>query len=796
MFPPMMQNRPKLPASHSRSPWLIALCLLLATFGAWGQPDSLRPVNTEVREWQKALDDAEKDLAKPDISNDRLGDWRDQLSDMVLEARGVAAMVAPDIQSLHSDLAALGTPPAQDAPSEAPNVIARRKELNAELASLEGAAKEAGLVSIRASRLLAEVKAIQRDRFTDSILARGQSPLAPAIWKKALPELGAGLGALYANLDGWFTWDLFLRIVQPLAVGVGLAVLLAFPVRAGLIRKFGYVAVEGEPTYMQRLWAALFTGFVRALLPSAAALAVYLSLFYVDLLNEAVALVLRVGLLSLIALFFVVGFARSALAPYEPDWRLVPIHNRGARAVSRAITGLAVLFALDRTLGELANQYDVSVEWVSAQKFIFGVLIALELLALLRREVWYADSAQVPAHWWEQPRCWLMLPVAAIPLSAMLGYVVLSRLLATQWVLTGGLYAAVALLSRITQESVDHALSGQSGPGRKLRESLALNDDGTDMLAFWLGGLLRALVLLLGGLILPLLWGVPWKDVNAWLTSVFLGFQLGDLTISLRGALVALLSFSGLLLLTRLLQKTLDQRIFPKTRLDQGIQHSIRSGVGYAGFALALMIGVSTVGLDLSNLAIIAGALSVGIGLGLQNIVNNFVSGLILLVERPIKTGDWVVVGEHQGYVKKISVRATEISTFDRASVFIPNSSLISGTVMNRTYADKTGRVVLPIGLAYHADPNKARRLLLDIAHDHPDIRENPPPTVNFLGFGDSALNLELVAILHDVDKVKLVTSDLCFAIYEAFKREGIEIPFPQRDIKVSLDEEQLRRYL
>ena len=237
----------------------------------------------------------------------------------------------------------------------------------------------------------------------------------------------------------------------------------------------------------------------------------------------------------------------------------------------------------------------------------------------------------------------------------------------------------------------------------------------------------------------------------------------------------------------------LERRIFPRTRLDAGLRHSIRSAVGYAGVALAVMAGVSMMGIDLSSLAVIAGALSVGIGFGLQNIVNNFVSGLILLVERPIKAGDWVVVGDYQGYVRQISVRATEITTFDRASVFIPNSSLISGAVMNRTYADKIGRIVLPLGIAYEADPARAREILLDIARKLPDIRQTPAPAVLMSGFGESAINLELIAFLYDVDKVKTVTSDLCFAIHAAFREHGIQIPYPQREVRLTLEDELLR---
>ncbi len=425
------------------------------------------------------------------------------------------------------------------------------------------------------------------------------------------------------------------------------------------------------------------------------------------------------------------------------------------------------------------------MELVSAQKSVLGLLISLVLLTLARRRVWHPTGQAELGPGWRRPRYWLAATVAAIPLTSALGYVGLSRMLATRWVLTVGLLGAVALLRKIAAETVEQALSEDSTPGRRLRAALALSEEGAEMLAFWLGGLARLAILLLGLLGLALLWGAAWKDLAAWLAGAFLGFKVGNVSVSLGALLGALLIFAGLLTATRLLQKSLDKRIFPRTRLDAGLRHSIRSGVGYLGFTLALIFAVSALGLDLSNLALIAGALSVGIGLGLQNVVNNFVSGLILLVERPIKAGDRVAVGEHQGQVRKISVRATEIVTLDRASVFIPNSSLVSGVVINRTRAELAGRLALPLGLASRADPARARELLLGIASSHPGLRRDPPPQVYFHGFAGGALNLELVAALRETDRLLAVTSDLCFAIHAAFRREGIELapcgPVPAR---------------
>jgi potassium-dependent mechanosensitive channel len=234
---------------------------------------------------------------------------------------------------------------------------------------------------------------------------------------------------------------------------------------------------------------------------------------------------------------------------------------------------------------------------------------------------------------------------------------------------------------------------------------------------------------------------------------------------------------------SRLFQGWLDAQVLQPAGISGGVRHSIRTGVGYAGICIAALAAFSYAGFNLSSLAIVAGAFSIGIGFGLQNLVNNFVSGLIMLAERPIRVGDLVVVGGEEGYVRKISVRSTEIETFERANVLIPNSSFISDKVKNWTLRNGVRRLAIPIGTVYACDPRHVRDTLLKVAYDNPDVLRTPEPIVDLKEFGASSLNFVLYAYIDDISKTVRVRTELSIAILDAFAEAGIGIPFTQTDV-------------
>ena len=255
-------------------------------------------------------------------------------------------------------------------------------------------------------------------------------------------------------------------------------------------------------------------------------------------------------------------------------------------------------------------------------------------------------------------------------------------------------------------------------------------------------------------------------------------------TVALR-LIAAVIVFGAIVYGTRALQSVFRRGVLASGRLDQGIAYSIDKALGYAGLGFAVLYAASVAGLDLTGLTIVAGALSVGVGFGLQTVISNFVCGLIVLIERPIKVGDWVVVKDNDGIVKRISVRSTEITTGNGASVLIPNSEFITGTVLNWTHGDPGGRVEVKVRVSQKTDPRAVLQALQAAAARTPGILAKPAPDVSFDNFGPEALEFSAGVHVANINSGGKVRTDMRVAILEEFRRAGIELALPQRQVQV-----------
>lgn len=484
------------------------------------------------------------------------------------------------------------------------------------------------------------------------------------------------------------------------------------------------------------------------------------------------------------ALCYVAGHVliRGILAPPHGIHPAVPLDRSLGRRLARGIQ-VALALALVTAIVALSPPLRQPEHFYLALR---GTLVSLLSVALVRVLLLLDRLPKLPSGAGLVRRA-TIATVAGTVLMEWLGYREAAAFLlrgsvgtllcvSGLWIVGYGLKALVRELEsghRPWQARVRHALGippGEPPPGIQwLRAAV--------WLAAWIG---FALLLLEA-------WGLPQAGTRVILRMLDKGIPVGGMRLVPIRVIEGLVAFTVLLTATRWARDQIRLRLSASERLDRGALEAAVTLAGYAGFSIAAVVALGLAGVGLANLALIAGALSVGIGFGLQNIVNNFVSGLILLFERPIRPGDYVTVGSGtEGFVRRIRIRSTEIETLDRTNVIVPNSELISGQVTNWMLNDRFGRVILQVGVAYGSDVRLVERLLLKIAGDHPDvIAENdlPPPTVFFRGFGDSSLDFELRAMIRDISQRFRVSSELNFAIDAAFREHGVQIPFPQRDL-------------
>ncbi len=703
---------------------------------------------------------------------DRLVGWREVFAEA--QAANAARVVTVEAQ-----IAALGEPPAEGAPPEDPRIAERREELRAELARLRAPAILAQEAYVHADGLIGEIDRLTRGRQAAALLSRSASPLDPRIW----PEMAEALQARIVGL-----WKEVTTSVRSQARRDVFAT--QWPLAAVFFLLSGTLLVQGRrwirsagewlmmPQPRSRLRGQAGTNVVRLLTSLGHALLPFLGLVALAWGVEATGLfgARAMALVNAVPLAgaCVLGtgwLARQFFAPDRqnpPPFDFTPEIKRTSRRRLRQAGWILGAVLLGRAF-LLVN--DIAPEVRAGLLLPLHVALAVVVFRFSRCLVWARPPAETgPEDDFIAFRRQvvnavgrLLMGVAAVaPVLLLLGFDRAGGALLLPSVITVGLLGLLVVLQWLIAD---------------LYALLTRRDDGLrDALLPVVAGLFLVLLALP---ILALIWGARPEDLGEAWQRFLAGVSVGETRLSPRQFAVFGIVLAFGWFLTRLIQGTLKATVLPRTKLDVGGQNAIVSGVGYVGIVVSALLAVSVAGLDLSNLAIVAGALSVGIGFGLQNIVQNFVSGIILLIERPISEGDWIEVGGRMGYVRDISVRSTRIETFDRTDVIVPNGDLVSGQVVNWTRGNLVGRIILPVSVGYGNDVDHVTKLLKQVAEAHPMVLLSPPPAVVLAGFGADILNFEIRAIIRDVNFGTTTRSEINQEIAKRFLDEGIHTAAP-----------------
>ncbi|MCK0207860.1 DUF3772 domain-containing protein [Starkeya koreensis] len=784
--------------------FLLALFALTTGGAARAQTGAVPPEQLQVQEkleGQRAVvDSVEAGLGREGLRSTDLDELRGRLDPVRDSLTTAIATLEPLLANFNHRVKEIGPKPAADAPPEDASITSERDGLTARASELDAVLKQAKLLKVRADQLSDRITSRRRALFTDQLLARSYSALDPALWVSAAAAVPVELRGISYLLSDWAAYaNARMSVWGQAGVAFGGLLIVALVVAAQNMfarpLRRAELGENGEP--LPRLKACLLSALVALLRMAAAPVAAFAVLALLnafDLLPERVNEIAQGVLLGIGIVAVGRGLLAGALAPGEPQRRVVPISEEMAALIyNSAANGLWILGAA-AVLGSLHRALVAPVPLTvatSAAMSIALVLVAARSMRALSALTGDADDGEAgvgrePAKAaGEGARSstlqWVKFPLwvlnTAIVASLVGGYVSFAAFLSSRAlvavVMAGTLYLVLALINALF---IDAIATGTRA--RHVSKTLGVRPASLELLSVLIAGVLKAVAIIVIIVVVVGTFGTSTADLRDLLSRVTFGFTIGNSTVAIGDILSAVLFLVLGIVVARAVQRWFAVAILPKTALDQGLQNSIATIIGYIGSIAVIAMAMGQLGLNLENIALVAGALSVGIGFGLQSIVSNFVSGLILLAERPIRVGDTISVKGEEGYVRRISVRATEIETFDRAAVLIPNSDLITGMVKNFTHANTTGRVIVAVNVAYDADADEVRDILIGCACDHPQVLRSPPPRVFLIGFGDSYLKFELRCVVANVDYALTVKSDLHFAVLDRMKAAKIGIPY------------------
>ncbi|MEJ8854314.1 DUF3772 domain-containing protein [Variovorax robiniae] len=732
-------------------------------------------------------------------------DNNEDLRTLLAQINAIAAQVdafidarSAPLADLNARLGELGAPPTTPGNTEDANITRQRAALTKQRNALDSDVRLAKLLAIDARQRGTDLVNQRRKLFEAQLTERAPSPLAGAFWldiRDAWPDDIARLRAL---------WDEMRRgAIVASEPGHRVPVLLTL-VAALLIAVAGNLLAESAMLRLAKRWLppgrlrrsllVLAVVGVNVVLVGASAQWLHSVLDANGALGEQTRKVAQAVVASSIFIAFVVGLGRALLSVRRPSWRLPPMSNDMARRLAPYPWLIGLIGVLVWAPAQVNAVIDASFAAVLATHVLTALALTGLIAAIVLRlgpehapppiphDETTADAPVVPV---ERP-VWVgvllsavMVVIVVIWVLVAIGYVAMASFLAGQLTWGGIVAAASYVMFKFADDLCTAVVSSKSPFGARLQKSFGFAPQTLDQAAVLLSGVSRVAVFfyMLIALMAPL--GSGPGEVVQRSGQFGSGFKIGEFEL-VPGAIfsavgVAVAGFIAL----RVLKRWLAQRYLPSTTLEPGMQSSITTLLGYVGGVLVVAFSLSALGIGINRIAWVASALSVGIGFGLQAIVQNFISGLILLAERPVKVGDWVVLGTSEGDVRRINVRATEIQLGDRSTLIVPNSEFITKIVRNMTLANAEGRVLIRLPMPLSTDAKKVRALMLAACNTHTEVLPTPSPSVTLEGVEGGALIFQAIAFVGSPRLAGGVRSDLMFEILDALRTAELPLSVP-----------------
>lgn len=775
---------------------LLLFCLAALVWApALRAADVLTPEETGKLSKAKAMVerlDKEKDQRADSFPG--LLELRDQLDVSREDLREIVNALNEKLKAAQAQLAELGAPPAAGAPPEPPQQTSEREEKQALVKEIDGHFRAARAIQVQADQLWDALNDLRRTLFNRRIFLLQDSFVSPDFWRRTITESLSDFlwRARYKLLD--IDRAIEARQGWPKLYGLaGFVLLLAL----GLVMLNGWLGRQQKEIALEREGVAEKRAVVAhallALVRFAAPFAVSATVIIATVTRlEIVPGEVReflVGVAGALLAYGVGGGAcRAVLSPNDGYYRILRTDDVSAWRMVHLLDGMLIAYFSGLVILGLTQMLLAHlVITVAATGLTAATVVAVGALSFFRNRSRDADRVVVglvraPLH--------LLKPIGvvlgiAVLVSLLLGYIALASFLVGR-ALASLIVLCLAVLAYLAIEFVFHDMLAPGQPGNtRIARLLGINPQTVDLFATILSGTLRMLTVVCTVLIMLSPWGIEFGNINPF-EDVFFGVRFGDVRGWIGAAGIAVVLFTVGLAATRFFVAWLDGQLLPRTTLNDGVRHSITTIAGYLGFVIALTVALGQAGVQLQNIALVASALSVGIGFGLQQVVSNFVAGLIVLAERPIRVGDVIVVKGEEGKVRKISVRATELQLGEQSTVIVPNSDIVSSIVKNRSFHDPMHRTTVKFVLAHDMDLKRTFAIMLAAAAAHPNVEKTPEPKVSIVRVTEIGIELDLNIICERIGVMDTVRTDLYLEIMSAFAAAGIYLARgPHVDVRV-----------
>ncbi|KVP21952.1 mechanosensitive ion channel family protein [Burkholderia ubonensis] len=797
-------------STFARRVALIALLALIPAAAASAFPSPASGSGAATADGASAptisLSDAVAELKQMQVEQDRIkqqtsattnGKVLDSLADSTQALSAavdkLSAQLVPQRAKIQAQLDVLGPPPAPGAAPETPAVEQQRATLNARKAQIDAALKQAADQKGNLANLTDQFAKLNRSLLKNQLVLRSGSIFGAQFWLplfRVPPGDAQRLGDFDEQLVAMLksAWQPGQRIVTTLLL---LAALVVWIVGRRLVeRGLAWFCVNRLPeTRLRRSALALSTAVTTLLTTGVAVQLLYVALArrydltptLTDLWDEFAKLALTCALIA--------GLGRALLCTRHPSWRLPALADPVARAMRPFPGVLAGLLLVSGTLEEINRIVDTSLSVTLFGRGIVALVVTLTVGASLLRANRVRSALAAAGEAPEQRstlagliHAGVSLAIVVSLLALMIGYISVARFITFELVWFEIVLCSVYVLTQLTRDACATLFNANLSSGRQIKHLFGLGDKHLEQAQTVLSGLGTSLLMLLA--VIALLtggFGTTPGDLLDSLVAVVGGQKLQSLNIMPDRIINAVIGFAIGVYLLRAVRRWLDNEFMPALGMDPGMRASLVTLFSNVGYALIVLMTLALLGVRWDKLAWIVSALSVGIGFGLQEIVKNFVSGLILLTERPVKVGDMISISGVEGDIRRINVRATEIQLSDRSTVIVPNSQLISQNLRNVTMGNSTqGVATLVLTFPLNTDPEQVRDLLLDAYREHPSILEKPAPSVTFSQLTPDGITLSVTGYVASPRIAGSTKSDLLFEILKRLRAAQISLSSPR----------------